>query len=162
MSVISRAMLAGALSCSLLGSGLASAGVAVHYVQPDRYSDMPFSARGRDEVLEGLRQHFVALGARLPAGTSLAVDVTDLDLAGRIARNGRLDGDTRILRGGADWPTMHLHYSLEANGQVVRAGDEDLANMNYLQRLNRYPDSDPLRYEKQMIDDWFAERILGH
>jgi hypothetical protein len=32
--------------------------------------------------------------------------------------------------------------------------------MNYLGHLNRYPDGDRLRYEKQMIDDWFAKTLL--
>ena len=43
---------------------------------------------------------------------------------------------------------MHLRYTLEENGQVLRSGDEHLSNMNYQQRLGRHSDSDPLRYEK--------------
>jgi hypothetical protein len=31
--------------------------------------------------------------------------------------------------------------------------------MNYLDHRTRYFDSEPLRYEKQMIDDWFEKNI---
>jgi hypothetical protein len=33
--------------------------------------------------------------------------------------------------------------------------------MNYLHRINRHWDSESLRYEKRMIDEWFAEDIMG-
>jgi hypothetical protein len=31
--------------------------------------------------------------------------------------------------------------------------------MNYLNHINRYFDGESLRYEKQMIDDWFEKTI---
>jgi hypothetical protein len=31
--------------------------------------------------------------------------------------------------------------------------------MNYQQTFSHYFDSEPLRYEKQMIDDWFDKTI---
>ncbi|HZX26131.1 MAG TPA: DUF3016 domain-containing protein [Telluria sp.] len=38
---------------------------------------------------------------------------------------------------------------------MVASGEDRLSNMDYLMRLNIYSSGDPLRYEKQMIDDWF-------
>jgi hypothetical protein len=31
--------------------------------------------------------------------------------------------------------------------------------MNYQQTVSHYFDSEPLRYEKQMIDEWFSKTI---
>ena len=45
--------------------------------------------------------------------------------------------------------------------QVLKGGDARLADMNYMQRINRMSDSDSLRAEKRMIDDWFNETILA-
>jgi hypothetical protein len=54
---------------------------------------------------------------------------------------------------------MELNYAIEQNGQVVKSGQSQLQDMNYQQSYNHYFDSEPLRYEKQMIDDWFAKTI---
>jgi hypothetical protein len=69
--------------------------------------------------------------------------------------------DIRVLRGGADWPTMELQYSLEQDGKVLASGTDRLSNMMYLDRMNRYTDSDTLRYEKPMVDEWFKKNFGG-
>ena len=43
---------------------------------------------------------------------------------------------------------------------MLRSGDDELSNMMYQQRMGRHSDSDPLRYEKQMIDEWFGKTIV--
>jgi hypothetical protein len=48
---------------------------------------------------------------------------------------------------------------IEQNGQVIKSGKSQLQDMNYQQSYNHYFDSEPLRYEKQMIDDWFDKTI---
>jgi hypothetical protein len=55
---------------------------------------------------------------------------------------------------------MRLRYTVEQGGQVVASGEADLSDMMYLQRMNRYFDGDPLRFEKTMIDEWFDKTIL--
>jgi hypothetical protein len=84
--------------------------------------------------------------------------VLDIDLAGRLypRRGGE---DIRVMNGGADWPRMRLRTRWSRMARV-RSGDEQLANMNYMQRINRYWETDPLRYEKQMLDDWFDKTIV--
>jgi hypothetical protein len=64
-----------------------------------------------------------------------------------------------VLRGAADWPRIQLRFSLEQNGQVLKSGEAQLSDMNYLNHINRYFDGESLRYEKQMIDDWFEKTI---
>ena len=158
MRLQARSWLAAAL---LAAAGAASAGVTVDYAKPDEFIDMPRSPQDREQVLKEMTRHFNALAKELPAGQELKVTVTDIDLAGREEPRRWAINEIRIMRGGADWPTMKLSYTLEQNGQVLRSGEETLTNMMYQQRINRYSSGDPLRYEKQMVDDWFQKTILG-
>lgn len=143
---------------SLLAGASAWAGVSVSYVKPEEFRDMPFSDTERQRTLAYFTEHFNALGKGLPAGEELKIEVLDIDLAGRTvpSRMGITD-DLRIMKGTADWPTMHLRYTLEADGKVIASGDEHLADMDYLSHFNRYSSGEPIRYEKQMLDDWFKK-----
>ena len=145
----------------LAAAGAASAGVTVKYQDPDKFFDVPEFEKDRNQLLKELTAHFDKLGKELPAGQQLTITVTDLDLAGRIEPRRRTMHDIRILRGGADWPTMQLRYTLEQDGKVIASGDEKLSNMMYLDRLNRYPSEDTLRYEKQMVDEWFHKTFAA-
>ncbi len=151
-----QTLVAGSL---LLASVAASAAVTVTFVKPDDYPDMPFSPVDRDRVLKDIGDYITSLGKNLPEGTDVRIDVLDLDLAGRIEPARRGANDIRIMRGGADWPRMKLHYVVETGGKVVNSGDAQLQDMNYQFNANRLSDSDPLRYEKKMIDDWFYKAI---
>ncbi|MYM40993.1 DUF3016 domain-containing protein [Duganella qianjiadongensis] len=148
------------LAAALLASGAAAAQVSVSYVKPEDYADVPRNAIERERVLKDFSNYFDSWNARLPAGQSLKIEVLDIDLAGRMwpRRNG--GEDIRVLNDGADWPRMRLHYTLEQNGQTLRSGDEQLSNMSYMQRINRYWETDTLRYEKQMLDEWFDKTIV--
>jgi len=148
-----------ALSGVLLASAASSAAVTVNFVKPENYPDMPFSPVDRDATLKDIADYFTRLGANLPEGTDLHIDVLDLDLAGHLQPSRRGDRDIRIMRGGADWPRMTLHFSVESGGKVINSGDAQLQDMDYQFRANRLTDSDPLRYEKGMIDDWFYKTI---
>ncbi len=138
-----------------LALGSATAGVTVSYTHPERFSDLPIAVADREQVFKELDAHFAKLAATLPPGVDMKVEVRDLDLAGRMHFTHRQIGEIRVLNGGADWPTMTLHYSLERDGKIIASGDEHLKNLAYLDRANRYASGDTLRYEKQMIDDWF-------
>ena len=57
------------------------------------------------------------LGRRLPDGQTLTIAVLDLDLAGSLRPTPT--GELRVLRGGADWPSMSLRYTLQADGRTL-------------------------------------------
>lgn len=147
--------------CLLSATGAFAAEVTVHYVQPEKFSDMPFEPWEREDVMKQLTEHFTRLGQRLPQNQALTIDVLDIDLAGRVIPNTRSGRDLRIMKGEADWPHMRLRYSLQQDGNVVASGDADISDMAYMMHLNRYSDGDPLRFEKQMLDDWFEKTFLG-
>lgn len=147
----------------LLAPAAASwAKVTVTFTKPESYSDMPFSVVDRERVLQELQDYLVRLGAKLPADRDLKLEILDIDLAGRIEPGHRRFNfnDVRILRGGADWPRMDIRYALESDGKVLEQGEDKLADMAYLQSINHYDSGDPLRYEKQMIEDWFRKKFL--
>lgn len=145
---------------ALLASSAVMAQVSVTYVKPEDFSDVPRGVIDRDRTLKDFTDYFKTLDKKLPAGQQLKIEVLDIDLAGRLYPRRAAD-DIRVMNGGADWPRMQLKYTLEQDGQVLRSGEEQLSNMNYQQgRLGGYFDSDPLRYEKQMLDDWFNKSIV--
>ncbi len=144
----------------LAAASAASAGeVTVKYQEPERFSDVPFWDKDREQVLKELTAHFQHLARQLPANQQLTVTVTDLDLAGRVEPRRRTIHDIRVLRGGADWPTMELQYTLEQDGKVIASGTDRLSNMIYLDQFNRYGENDTLRYEKPMVDEWFKKNF---
>jgi hypothetical protein len=142
-----------------LTAGSAGAAVTVTYIEPGRFTDIPFVTWEREDTLKELTEHFTKLGNSLPPGQDLRIEVLDVDLAGRAIPSARTGRDLRVLRGGADWPRIQLRFSLEQNGQVLKSGEAQLSDMAYLDHTLRYFDSEPLRYEKQMIDDWFEKTI---
>ncbi len=137
------------------------AGSSVKFTDPDHFSDLPFTTWDRADVLKQIEDHFAKLAKGLPAGQDLKVEVTDIDLAGNIDHGRSASRDLRVLRGGADWPRINLKYSVEAGGKTLKSGEVSLSDMNYLRNLNRYPNNEPLRYEKRMLDQWFEKEVMG-
>ena len=134
--------------------------VQVSYVQPDKFADAANSRHEIDNTLRQLTGHFEALGQRyLADGQKLSIEVLDIDLAGEMRPFRRSLQDVRVLKGRADWPHIKLRYTFESSGQAPRSGEQDVSDMAYLQRIGHYGDSDPLRYEKRMLDEWFAAQF---
>lgn len=139
------------------GAGAASAAVTVRYVQPERFTDLPRAPWQRTQALDDFKKHFETLGAALPPGQDLAIDVLDIDLAGREEPNGLGSDELRIMRGGADWPAMRLRYTLSEGGKVVASGDAQLSDKGYADHINTYPRDARWPYEMQMIDEWWKK-----
>jgi hypothetical protein len=149
------------LITALALSAPAWAGASVMFTDPDRYTDMPFAQWDRADVLKQVEEHFAKLAKSLPPGQDLKVEVTDIDLAGNVDYARGAARDLRVLRGTADWPRMQLKFSVESGGKTVKSGEASVSDMNYLRNMNRYPNNEPLRYEKRMLDQWFEKEILG-
>ena len=145
----------------LAAAGAASAGVNVKYVAPEDFADVPYSDVERDRLLRELSDHFGKLAKQLPPGQDLNVEVLDIDLAGQLKPMRWAVQDIRVMTGGADWPHITLRYTITQDGQVIKSGQERVQNMNYTHRMNRYFASETLRYEKQMLDDWFKQTVAA-
>ena len=87
--------------------------------------------------------------------------------------SGRPCPDARRVRAlaavdqGRHWPADHaarisLQYTLkDASGRIVSEGDARLSDTGYLHNLGLRSDSDPLRYEKRLIDDWVKRQLAS-
>jgi hypothetical protein len=153
-------------TCLSLGLVLAAAAaqaagaVSVTYVQQNKFADIGWSSRDVEDNLKELTRHFETLAARhLADGQKLNVEVLDVDLAGEMRWSRRAGQDLRVLRGRADWPRIKLRYTLEGAGQAQRSGEENVADMTYLQRIPGAYAGEPLHYEKRMLDQWFAAQF---
>jgi hypothetical protein len=147
-----------AAACLLL-AGAARAAVSVDYVHPETFSDLPRAPYQRQQALDDVAEHFRKLGEGLRPGQDLAIEVLDIDLAGREEPN-RFGGDElRVMHGGADWPRMRLRYTLSENGRTIASGEAQLADQNYAIRINSYPSDARWPHEMQMIDEWWRKTI---
>jgi hypothetical protein len=161
-----------------LSAGARAAAAHVNFVDPEHFTDL--GRQGDDKDVAARRaeiaRHIEELaGPNLPADQTLDVDVLDIRLAGederwpyalqdaplttRVTRP--FAGDIRVARIGT-WPRIKLRYQLKQGDQVVASGEESVADMKYLDRANSYPSDDTLRYEKQLLDDWFQRRLVQH
>lgn len=148
----------------MAATGLAaSAGagtVQTDFPGAERYADAGVTPHDRQENLQALAGFLKTLGQRyLPADRTLKIEVSDVDLAGEPwpTRRGR---ELRIARGGADWPRITLHYTLTGPAGTITQGDETVSDMGYQQHITDRYLSEPLSYEKRMLDRWFKERFV--
>ncbi len=153
-----RLLLAPVLAAVALGAQAAGT-VTVSFVDPNHFIDAgrwkADVERNTQILADYMRSRFAP---RLPDGQELKIDVTELDLAGW-NRFGP-QGDLRVLRGGADWPRITLRWELAENGRTVKAGEDRLADMNYLLHVPpSMTNEGELPYEKRLLADWFKTRF---
>jgi len=158
----SIAIAASAALLSLAAAAASAAGtVDVTFVDPDKFYDAGNTKRDEPANLQIIEQHLKDLAERhLPDGQVLHISVLDVDLAGYMKP---LAGQAREVRVAlkADWPRITLRYSLEVNGAAVKSAEEVLSDVNFGRhgQMNVYSSRDPLRREKQMLDNWFQVRF---
>ena len=151
-SLIALSLLAGMVGAHAAGQ------VEVSFKPVQALRDAGAGPFDGERNLQTLAAHFKALGAKLPDGQTLKVEVLDLDLAGEV-KPLRRGGDIRVLRGGADWPSMTLRYTLSAEGRTLRSAEERISDMNYLMHPVRGRGDGALAYETRLVDQWFADRF---
>lgn len=139
------------------------ANVDVRFTAAEKFVDATYENRSntRTRVAQDLTAHLVALGKRyLPQGQRLEIEITDVDLAGRYEPWHVDTHDVRYMRD-VTWPRVDLEYRLLAGDEEIARGKEVLIDMNYLSRAGLRSNSDRLRYEKAMLDEWFRGRFGG-
>lgn len=140
-------------------AALAAGQVEVSFKPVDQLSDV---GRGidRERHVKALADHFRSLGRQLPDGQVLKVEVLDVNMAGELRPFRRTD-EVRVMRGGADWPSMDLRWSLDSGGRTLKSGQDRLLDMAYQSHALRGGDTSPVAYEVRMIDRWFGEQVMG-
>lgn len=136
----------------------AFAAATVTYVNTEKMTDVPRFASDRESMEMIFRDHLNELSSQLPPGQVLKVEFIDIDLAGDVFPKVPVR-DIRVMKGQADWPRMHLRYSIEQDGKVLRSGERELSDSNYLMHSRSY-NQDLYGHDEQMLDDWFRKEIL--
>lgn len=142
-----------------LVGGAASAAATVTYVNTEKMTDVPRFETDRKSMEIDLREFFEELAKKLPAGQDLKVEILDIDLAGDVFPRVPIR-DVRVTRGSYDFPRIHLRYSIEQDGKVLRSGERELADRNYQLNANSYR-NEMYNYEKQMLSEWFKKDVLA-
>lgn len=151
-----------ATSASTADAGVGPA-VTVVFVQPERFTDVGdrevASPNVRAAFLRALERHLQRSTApRLDPGQTLVVTITDVDMAGAFEPWRRTGSDVRIVRDIYP-PRITLSFRLaDAAGDTVRAGELRLVGVDFLARPTM-PSTDPLMYEKALLDDWLSEEL---
>lgn len=91
----------------------------------------------------------------LPAGNTLSLTIVDIKRAGQYEPwYGIERQNIRMIRDIYP-PRMTLQFrELDASGNVVAEGERKLTDPAFLLNSTPLNDTDPLRYEKRMIDSW--------
>ena len=135
----------------------------VNFQSPEEFTDMNRSYSSLKEADRGylseLQRHIEQRGAsRIPAGHTLAVTITDVDMAGQFEpERGAQFTDVRMVRSIYP-PRIDLNYRLtDQNGAVVSEGERQLRNQSFEWTASPVDQHDPLRYEKALIDDFLRD-----
>lgn len=139
--------------------------VQVRWTDPQEFGELRHSGNrweaSRGEWLQQLAEYTRRRAEkRLPPEHALEVTFTDIERAGSYEPwHGPRADDIRIVRDIYP-PRIELTYTLTGpGGAVVDRGEEELRDMGFLQSDSTAGASDPLRYEKQMLDRWLRELL---
>jgi hypothetical protein len=140
--------------------------VNVAFVAPENFTDL--GDRGyvttdarRGVLLGDLKRHIeIRAAPRLPALSTLAVAITDIDMAGGFEGwRGPDASRVRVVRDVYP-PRIKLAFRLtDESGKVIAEGERELTDPAFMTNLEYR--SDLLRHEKKLLDDWLAREFPG-
>ncbi|MET0654813.1 MAG: DUF3016 domain-containing protein [Pseudoxanthomonas sp.] len=139
--------------------------VSVDWTDPAQFSDIRYSGNSweakRGNWVEQLAEYLQkSADKRLPPGERLQVTITDIKRAGQYEpwRGPNLQ-NTRVVRDLYP-PRISLTFKrTDAQGNVIDQGERKLIDSGFLQGSTPLGDSDPLRYEKSLLDDWLRKYL---
>lgn len=139
--------------------------VRVQWTDPAQFTEIRKSTNRfdaeRGNWVQQLGQYVqTAAGKQLQPGQTLDVTLTDIKRAGDYEPwHGPRASDVRIMRDIYP-PRISLTFTLkDAQGTVVSQGERTLVDTGYLHNIGLQSDTDPLRYEKKLLDDWIQRDV---
>lgn len=150
----------------------AKAEVEITWDNPQDYTDVkPTNEsrnRFRQRTLADLEEYIHELAEQLADGQTLTMKVMDVDLAGQVwpasfVGLGNSGADVRLIKR-IDIPRMRFDYKLtDSSGKILQQATEfRLKDMAFQDRFNRMFNSESLRYEKNMLKNWFEEEFAQY
>ncbi len=140
--------------------------VQVQWTDPAQFTELRQSNNRweaqRGDWVTSLAEHLRKSATRqLPPGQKLDVTITDIKRAGDFEpwHGAQLD-DVRFMRDIYP-PRISLQFTLsDANGHVLDQGERKLSDIAYLMNSGLLRnDTDPLRYEKRLLDNWLRREL---
>ena len=139
--------------------------VQVQWTDPSQFTELRYSRNRwdaqRGNWVEDLAEHLRKQASKqLQPGQKLDVTITDIKRAGDYEPwHGLQMQDVRFMRDIYP-PRVSLQFTLtDAQGQVIDQGERKLVDSSYLYGGTRLSDTDPLRYEKRLLDDWLRREL---
>ena len=139
--------------------------VHVAWGDPSRFSELTSTgnryAAAQGDWLPKLAAYLRTQAEKqLAPGHRLELTIVDIKRAGQYEPwHGIERQDVRIIRDIYP-PRMTVKFrELDANGQVVAEGERKLTDPGFLASGGMLNDTDPLRYEKRMIDSWIRREF---
>lgn len=141
----------------------ASGTVTVRYDHPENFTETrevrAFAPLRADSgYLQTLKNYVQKKAAPLlEDGQTLDILVTDVDRAGSYLPSVGYGQPVRVVKDVYP-PRITLHFRLlDGQGNVIREGDRKLSDLGFMHDSpGGLSDTDPLRYEKRVIDRWLA------
>jgi predicted Zn-dependent protease len=150
-----------ALAALAIAASAAQADVQVNFIQPESFSDIKDNHGFRKpEVLDDIKAYLVTEFQKYLPGKDVRIDVTDVDLAGEYEPFFWRSQGLRVMRS-VTAPSIELSYEVRDGGKVVQQGKTRLRDMNYQEGSTLFGNSDPLRYEKRMVDRWMRQEFAS-
>jgi len=156
------------LSMTFSLPSFAQAELEVTWENPKKYTDIRTSnmsrAKYREQVFEDLEAHITELVEDLPEEQKLVIKVSNLDLAGEVFPSsfiglGLNGNEIRVIED-MYIPRIEFSYQLlDGTGKVLQENDVKLKDMGFLDRPNRMFSNERLRYEKNMLSEWFGDEF---
>lgn len=163
------ALVPGTSSSANAGTDVAaSARVSVRYVNPQQFTENRNYGRqdryNNVHYLGPLKAHLIKRATPLlAAGQRLHVTITDIQLAGGYEPWLSPQWSHVRIMSNRYPPRIDLKFSVTGkDGRVIREGSRRLRNLGYLSSGTAMPgNTDPLRYDKALLDSWLR-RGLNH
>ena len=167
MKPMTSLLFAAALAAGAIPALPADSQVEVRFSDLSKFSDLRNSRmtneRERQGLADELRKHIESQAPRrLPAGTRLAVTITEIDMAGEFwpIAGGPANSDYRVVKDRFP-PRIDLDFRLmQADGSVAREGHRELRDPLFLSSVSPIG-SDHLRYEKSLLERWLDREFAA-
>ena len=135
----------------------------VNWKDTDTYRDIRAvdqnQSRFQHQVFEILSKEFATTAEQnLTSEQVLKVEVTNLDLAGDARYRPELGKEMRVLTDVTP-PRITFQYQIVEGEQVIKQGDEEISDLNYLSSVMGPARDRRLAYEKKLISNWGKKNL---
>jgi hypothetical protein len=144
---------------SLMVTTVSAAELKLNWGDMKKFTDVVTTDVNQDDFEKHLKQEFLKMltkqAQQLPAGQTLELTISDIDLAGHVPPETISTGRTLRIVKQAYWPRISFEYSLvDKDGKLLLSGKEDLKDMGFLNRIRKVNQSNEFDFEENMLKKW--------